>query len=191
MSKPCMCGSGRPFAHCCDPYLKGIARRVDGGNKFAPTAEALMRSRYTAFVIGDIDYLLATHHADYRSNDYTSLQQTIRTIQWTNLIVLGTQKGQRKDKSGTVEFVAAYRSQMLDPLSTALNSQEASEKVSEKAWDESILDSLCQLHEKSQFVHEGSQWFYTQGECLPPYQPKRTQPCWCGSSLKFKQCHGS
>ncbi len=186
-----MCGSGRPFAHCCDPYLKGIARRVDGGNKFAPTAEALMRSRYTAFVIGDIDYLLATHHADYRSNDYTSLQQTIRTIQWTNLIVLGTQKGQRKDKSGTVEFVAAYRSQMLDPLSTVLNSQEASEKVSEKASDESILDSLCQLHEKSQFVHEGSQWFYTQGECLPPYQPKRTQPCWCGSSLKFKQCHGS
>ncbi|WP_255346468.1 SEC-C metal-binding domain-containing protein [Synechococcus sp. PCC 7335] len=40
-------------------------------------------------------------------------------------------------------------------------------------------------------MREGAQWFYTQGDLLPAYQPKRTQPCWCGSKLKFKQCHGS
>lgn len=155
------------------------------GEKFAPTAEALMRSRYTAFVLGDIDYLLTTHHADYRSNERTSLQQTIRTTQWVNLIVLSTQGGQRKDKTGIVEFVAVYRSKPLIALPTSLN-RNASEKALGNSHDE-----LNQLHERSQFVREGSQWFYTKGDLLPPYRPKRTQPCWCGSHLKFKQCHGN
>ncbi len=187
MGKPCICGSGRPFAHCCDLYLKGTTGGVPGetirGNKFAPTAEALMRSRYTAFVLGNIDYLLATHHLDYHSSDRASLQKsiqtTLRTTEWINLIVLDIQKGQRKDKIGSVEFVAAYRSKQ----STALEIERAAEKGSPNA--------IAQLHEKSQFVREGAQWFYTKGELLAPYQPKRSQPCWCGSSLKFRQCHGS
>lgn len=129
-----------------------------------------MRSRYTAFVIGDANYLLATHHANYRPENTDSLQSTIQSTQWINLIVLGTQKGQRKDKTGSVEFVAAYRST--------------------KAVDRSALSGISQLHEKSQFVREGGQWFYTKGVLLSDYQPKKNQPCWCGSGLKFKRCHG-
>ncbi|MBE9061414.1 YchJ family protein [cf. Phormidesmis sp. LEGE 11477] len=186
MSKQCPCGSRRPFANCCEPYLKGISKGTNAGIKYAPTAEALMRSRYTAFALGDIDYLLATHHIDYRSDAHTSLQQTIQTTQWLNLLVIDTQKGQRKDKTGTVEFVAAYRSKAPAKLSITLGNQKASATDSEN----SPLNDIGQLHEKSQFVREGPQWFYTQGDLLPPYQPKRTQPCWCGSRLKFKQCHG-
>ena len=182
MSNQCLCGSRRSFANCCEPYLKGI----NGESKLAPTAEALMRSRYTAFVLGDIDYLMATHHPDYRTDDRASIQQTIRTTQWVNLIVLGTQKGQRKDKTGSVEFVAAYRIKALVVPPVILGKAIGSKKSLGKS-----LDDLSQLHEKSQFVREGPQWFYTQGDLLPPYQPKRTQPCWCGSNLKFKQCHGS
>ena len=178
MGKPCICGSGRPFAHCCEPYLKGMTARVIGG-EFAPTAEALMRSRYTAFALGNIDYLMATHHPANRSDDHASLQQTIQTTQWINLIIIDTQKGQRKDKIGSVEFVAVYRPKRSIALTTKTDL--------EKGWS----DDLTQLHEKSQFVREGSRWFYTKGDLLPPYQPKRSQPCWCGSGLKFKQCHGS
>lgn len=137
-----------------------------------------MRSRYTAFVLGDIDYLLVTHHPDYRANDRASLAQTIRTTQWVNLIILATQKGQRKDKTGSVEFVAVY-------------SKRTSAGITETAPSGSPTGELNQLHEKSQFVREGNRWFYTQGDLLPPYQPKRNQPCWCGSGLRFKQCHGS
>ncbi len=175
MGKRCICGNRRTFSNCCEPYLKSST--AEGSS--APTAEALMRSRYTAFVLGNIDYLIATHHADYRPNNCTDLQQTLRTTQWVNLIVLNTQKGQRKDKSGTVEFVAAYRPKQLSALSAT------------KASDSESSDALAQLHERSRFVREESRWFYTEGDRLPPYQPKRAQPCWCGSDLKFKQCHGS
>ena len=50
---PCPCGSGRTYAQCCEPLHDGAP---------APTAQALMRSRYTAFVVGDEDYLFRTWH---------------------------------------------------------------------------------------------------------------------------------
>ncbi|WP_261663875.1 YchJ family protein [Deinococcus sp. Marseille-Q6407] len=56
--KSCPCGSGRSFASCCGP-------RLDGTHP-AETPEALMRSRYTAFVLKDAPYLLATWHPDTR-----------------------------------------------------------------------------------------------------------------------------
>ena len=52
--KPCPCGSGRSFSACCGPNLSG--------ERTAETPEALMRSRYTAFVLRDAPYLLATWH---------------------------------------------------------------------------------------------------------------------------------
>ena len=51
---PCPCGSGRAFGACCGPALSG--------ERPAPTAEALMRSRYTAFTLRDTAYLLASWH---------------------------------------------------------------------------------------------------------------------------------
>jgi len=56
----CHCGSGITFQQCCQPYhLK---------TKTAPTAEALMRSRYSAFVVADADYLYETTHISKRKN---------------------------------------------------------------------------------------------------------------------------
>ena len=54
----CPCASGKAFADCCGRYLDGGAA--------APTAEALMRSRYTAYTLQREDYLLATWHASTR-----------------------------------------------------------------------------------------------------------------------------
>ena len=55
-STPCPCGSGAPYAACCGRWHAG-AQQLQ-----APTAELLMRSRYTAFVRGDAAYLLVTWH---------------------------------------------------------------------------------------------------------------------------------
>ncbi len=131
-----------------------------------------MRSRYSAFAQGNIDYLIATHHpTSRRSDDRADLIKSIKNTHWVNLLIVSTHKGRAKDQTGTVEFVAAYRSAL---------------------WLASVapLESLSQLHEKSQFVQTDRQWFYIGGDILMPYQPKRSGPCWCGSGKKFKQCHG-
>ena len=54
----CYCGNSIPFQDCCEPYIKGITN--------APTAEKLMRSRYSAFATGAADYLVNTTHISKR-----------------------------------------------------------------------------------------------------------------------------
>lgn len=130
-----------------------------------------MRSRYSAFHQGNIDYLIATHRPIHRRPDSrTALIKSVKNTHWVNLLIVSTQKGQAKDKTGTVEFVAAYRPALW--LAGAAS-----------------LENLSQLHERSQFVQTDRQWFYVGGDILMPYQPKRGEPCWCGSGKKFKQCH--
>ena len=58
MATPCPCGSGKPLAGCCGQHLDWQAP--------APDAEALMRSRYTAYVLGSETYLLNTWHSTTR-----------------------------------------------------------------------------------------------------------------------------
>ncbi|MGB3613928.1 MAG: YchJ family protein [Elainellaceae cyanobacterium] len=151
----CPCGSGQLLANCCGPYLQGDAP--------APTAEALMRSRYTAYCTGTIDYLIATHHPTRRSlNSRRTLSDTANRVTWLGLRVIETRQGQPENKTGVVEFVAVYREG----------------------------GSVAQLHERSQFLQQRGRWFYLEGEMLPPLSPKRNEPCWCGSGKRFKQCHG-
>jgi len=94
----CPCLSGNVFGQCCGPLLAG-----DG---LAPTAVQLMRSRYTAFAIGDAAYLLASWHPDTRPG---SLELDPET-RWYRLDILGTERGGPFDRDGTVEFRASYRS---------------------------------------------------------------------------------
>lgn len=77
-SLSCPCGSGRRFEHCCGPLLRG--------ERMAPDAETLMRSRYTAHARGDTAWLLATWHPDTRPGTL-DLQDGPRT-RWTGLQVL-------------------------------------------------------------------------------------------------------
>ena len=92
----CPCGSGAKYAACCARSHAGLA---------APTAEALMRSRYTAYVLGLEDYLLATWHASTRP---ASLDLAADTgTKWLGLEV---RRHQVQDEThATVEFVARYR----------------------------------------------------------------------------------
>lgn len=95
----CACGSGNNRAACCGLYLDGEAS--------APTAEALMRSRYTAFVEGREDYLQATWAAETRPESLT-LDPDRR---WLGLDIRATEAGEAEDAEGWVEFVARSRVQ--------------------------------------------------------------------------------
>jgi SEC-C motif-containing protein len=94
---PCPCGWGEPFAGCCGRYLSESAD--------APTAEALMRSRYTAFVVGDVGHLLRSWHPDTRPAEL----DLDPDVEWKRLVVLGADRGSPFDDEGTVEFEAHYR----------------------------------------------------------------------------------
>lgn len=92
----CPCGTGLPFAECCGPFLAGGR---------APTAEHLMRSRFTAFATGDTAYLLRTWHPSTRPARL-DLDPDVR---WYRLDVLRTERGGLLDPAGTVEFSAYHR----------------------------------------------------------------------------------
>ena len=92
----CPCGSGLPLGECCG--------RLHDGTATAATAEQLMRSRYSAFVLGDAAYLLATWHQSTRPRSL-ELDDAVR---WTGLDVLGTTGGSLLAAEGTVEFRASY-----------------------------------------------------------------------------------
>lgn len=96
-SHPCPCGLPRSYEECCGRYLSGAAA--------APTAEALMRSRYTAFVRGDAAYLRRTWHPGTRPADVGADART----RWTGLEILGTEGGSAFHTTGTVTFRASYR----------------------------------------------------------------------------------
>ena len=95
---PCPCGSGEPAAACCALYHDGVP---------APTALALMRSRYTAFVRGEIDYLMDTHDPATRAGvDKKALAAWSRDTLWMGLEIVATEAGGEADDTGVVEFIA-------------------------------------------------------------------------------------
>ncbi|MFI5686361.1 YchJ family protein [Streptomyces sp. NPDC051636] len=92
----CPCGLPETYEACCGRYHSGAA---------APTAEALMRSRYSAFVKEDTGYLMRTWHPRTRP-ERLELDPGMR---WTGLEILGTAGGSAFHTTGTVEFRASYR----------------------------------------------------------------------------------
>lgn len=127
MNELCPCQSGKAWKTCCYPFIYQ--------GKSAPTAEALMRSRYVAYTRLEADYLYKTWHSQTRpsKNELKQLEPT----NWQGLNIISTQQGLAKDEQGQVEFVAIWQ-------------------------DEN--GSLHQMHEVSQFVREKDRWVYVQGE---------------------------
>ncbi|MFE4195786.1 YchJ family protein [Paenarthrobacter sp. NPDC056912] len=94
----CPCLSGEQYSDCCGRFHRGDAD--------APTAEQLMRSRYSAFVVLEPEYLLRTWHPSTRP----ASMDLDPDMQWRRLDILSTSNGGPLDLDGTVEFAAYYRS---------------------------------------------------------------------------------
>ncbi|MBA4136964.1 MAG: hypothetical protein C0518_06575 [Opitutus sp.] len=158
----CPCGSGLDLDVCCGPILAGAP---------APTAEALMRSRYTAHVQHDLKHLERTLSADQRKTfDAAAAKKWAEGSEWLGLTIARTEKGTETDDVGAVEFTARFKSD-----------GEEHEHV-----------------EAALFGREDGRWVYTgqlggPGVTVRRETPKigRNDPCPCGSGKKYKKCCGA
>ncbi|HHI76785.1 MAG TPA: YchJ family protein [Gammaproteobacteria bacterium] len=158
----CHCGSGRPYADCCGPLITG--------ERPAPTAEALMRSRYSAYVVEAIDYLGETLHPEHRHDwDREATARWAAGADWRGLEILEVEGGGPDDTEGWVTFVARF-----------------------------VERGEPRRHqERSRFRRHQDRWYYVDGELpKPPTRRKegprvgRNDPCPCGSGRKYKKCCG-
>ncbi len=159
----CVCGHGASNETCCLPLIRG--------EKQPSTAEELMRSRYAAYVLGEVDYIVDSTHPEHREGvDRTSTEVWAKESQWLGFELLSKEAGEASDEEGKVEFVVRYK-----------------------------LRGLTVTHrELSTFKKRDGRWFFVDGQQLPPpparkegYQAGRNDPCPCGSGKKFKKCHGA
>lgn len=137
----------------------------------AATAEALMRSRYSAYVLGYIDYLATSLHPQHRADlDLSATRRWAKQAQWVGLDVISCSAGGENDESGEVEFIATFKEK----------------------------DLLKTHHERALFKRSEGVWYYVDGE-LAKQQTNikstikvgRNQACPCGSGKKFKKCCGA
>ena len=153
----CFCGSGDAFEQCCKPIIDGT--------KPAQTAQALMRSRYSAYVIVASQYLIDSTHISQRVNySKSDIEAWAKESNWQKLEIIDCKKGLSDDSVGEVEFKAYYQDSK----------------------------NILQIHhEKSVFKKENEDWFYVSGTIIPSKTIiNRNNTCTCGSGKKFKKCCG-
>ncbi|WP_310600456.1 YchJ family metal-binding protein [Desulfobulbus sp.] len=156
--RPCPCGSGLGYGQCCGPLLAGRAR--------ARTAEALMRSRYTAFVERNQAHLERTWHPSTRPADLALATQP----NWCGLRIVATERGGEDDDQGLVEFVA-----------TALAGTEVI----------TLHERSRFVREEGQWLYVAGRIVEPdQGPAACGGRIGRNDPCCCGSGRKFKKCCG-
>jgi len=146
----CYCGSKKPFENCCGPLIMQ--------DEPAASAEALMRSRYSAYVTGAGEYLVLTTVPEKQvADDAELIRSHAAQTTWMGLSVLDAAEG---ETSATVTFKAFYRE------------GEGAIRVH---------------HEKSTFRKIGGRWYYDEGRLFEA-EIGRNDPCPCGSGKKYKKC---
>src|SRR5687768_14512038 len=97
----CPCGSEETFENCCGPLLSG--------KDLPESAEKLMRSRYTAYTRGDIDYIKKTMIPEARDDfDEAQTRKWAEGSKWKGLKIVDTKDGGPGDTTGMVEFIATF-----------------------------------------------------------------------------------
>ncbi len=128
-----------------------------------------MRSRYTAYVRGAIDHVVATHDPATRASlDVEAATRWSRETTWLGLEIVSTERGGADDDRGMVEFIARG----------------------------ATGDVPFAQHERSRFRRIDGAWVYCDGQIVrAPAKAVatagRNDPCPCGSGVKYKRCHGA
>lgn len=141
----CPCCSGAPFGGCCAPILAGEA---------APNALALMRSRYSAYVLGDEDHLFRSWHPKTRPTPPLCDPR----IEWLGLQIVNVDGGGEEDSEGIVEFIASWRS----PSPGAGTSSPGAGSPSRSAGLSS--PGVESMRESSRFLRRAGRWVYVDGD---------------------------
>lgn len=162
-SEHCFCGTKNSYQNCCELLHKNLTAQC--------TPEQLMRSRYSAFKLKDIDYIIRTYHSSCHSEKHTDEIRQACNLEWVKLEIVDAPRV-KQGGSAYVEF---------------------------KAWF--LEDgALKPLHERSRFVQEAfsgnKYWRYIDGVFPEEAQTKnsseskigRNDPCPCNSQKKYKKC---
>ncbi len=155
----CPCGSGVTYQQCCEHFHTGV--------KNPETAEALMRSRFTAYVMDITGYIQTSWDTSTRPKE-DKLNFGGEKLDWQRLEILDTKKGGAADSKGIVDFKAYYSKDGEDHI----------------------------LHETSRFIKTNGRWLYldgvvkTVGKVVTQIKEGKNAPCACGSGKKFKRCCG-
>ncbi len=124
----CYCGGPKIFEYCCEPYIKGFEK--------APTVLVLMRSRYSAYVVQAVDYLVFSTHSSKRIfHSKTDILDWAKSNKWIKLEIVSASENE-------VEFKAHHY---------------------EIRSDQNLKPEIQIHHEKSTFVFENGSWFYVDG----------------------------
>lgn len=157
----CPCGSKKSYISCCEPYLSGDA--------LPSTPEQLMRSRYTAYTKGYIDYVFATmRDSALKNSDREASRQWSKTSKWLGLEVLSCET--ISDAEATVMFRVEFQQNNKTQI----------------------------LNEKAVFKKYEQKWYYVGNIALNEHHEEikqassnkvgRNDACPCGSGKKFKKC---
>ena len=144
----------------CMEYIEGKAE--------PKTAEELMKSRYIAYTIGNIDYIMDTHDPATRDKiSKADTEEWAKSSEWLGLEIISTEAGTESDDKGVVEFKASFKEN----------------------------GELQAHHEKSAFVRIDGKWYYhgwmpLQQTIVKEKKVGRNDPCPCGSGKKYKKCCG-
>ena len=158
----CPCCSGKKYADCCQPVLNGSRK--------ASSPEELMRARYTAYVVHDIDFIVNTVEKGEKiaEIDRKATEDWSNKSTWHGLTILRTEKGGPDDTEGIVEFEAVYTQKGIRDIH----------------------------HEVAGFRKIDGQWLYSVGLMRPTTVVRegrkigRNEPCPCGSGKKYQNCFG-
>lgn len=150
----CPCGSQRNYTGCCGMYLDSTHVPI--------SPEALMRSRYTAYSLANIEYIKKTMRGKPLCGfDEVEAMRWAKRVVWIGLRVINTSF--KCEDIGYVEFIAQFMEG----------------------------EQIRTIHETSEFHCEQGAWFYIDGVQQPTNNitVSRNMPCPCGSQKKYKNCH--
>lgn len=156
----CPCDLHQEYADCCGRYHK---------EESAPSALALMRSRYTAFCLGDVAYLQRSMRGKASLHfQPESTREWANAVNWLGLTILQDYAHPQDPTIAYVEFIARFMHK----------------------------DCVQAIHELSEFHNIDDKWYYVDG--IKPQNPHSPKPqkisknglCPCNSQKKYKNCHG-
>src|SRR3989339_345136 len=157
---PCPCGSGINFENCCQPCLLGLEKPA--------SAEKLLRSRYSAFVAKNTDYIFATHHPEkIKTLEKQGIIDWANNAHWLGLELQSVEISPLNNDETVISFIARY-----------------------------TQDNVTYNHrETSLFKRKDGVWYFYDVQKNTPIKLEnktgRNDPCPCGSGKKFKKCCGA
>ncbi len=154
----CLCGSGIEYTQCCGPFHSGEKKPL--------TAEALMRSRFTAYAMHNAGYLQETWDATVRPEliDFSK-----EKVDWQRLEIGNTKKGGVKDAKGVVEFKAYYLQDGEEYVMTEIS--QFIKRADGWFYLDGLVKSIAKVGLQTNLG--------------------KNAPCSCGSGKKFKRCCGA